>query len=59
MLGGAARGSVEGLQRVFLAWDYWELADRAGADGGVTKELEALPQSFESAEVRTALMRVP
>ncbi|KAK9909662.1 hypothetical protein WJX75_005776 [Coccomyxa subellipsoidea] len=50
MLGGAARGSIEGLQRVFLAWNYWELEERANLDGGVNKELEALPQTFESAE---------
>lgn len=56
MLGGAARGSIEGLQRVFLAWNYWELEERASLDGGVNKELEALPQTFESAEVRIALM---
>jgi len=50
----AARGSVEGLQRIFLAWNYWEMEERAALGEGVNKDLEALPQSFESAEVRAA-----
>ncbi|CAL8467911.1 g7449 [Coccomyxa elongata] len=50
MLAGAARGSVEGFQRIFLSWNYWDLEERAASNGGVNEELEDLPQSFESAE---------
>ncbi len=52
MLAGAARGSVEGFQRIFLSWNYWDLEERAASNGGVNADLEDLPQSFESAEVR-------
>lgn len=57
MLAGAARGSVEGFQRIFLSWNYWDLEERAASSGGVNEELEDLPQSFNSAEVRAISCR--
>lgn len=54
----AARGSVEGLQRIFLAWNYWEIEERAASGDGVNTDLEALPKAFESAEVRAATMGI-
>ncbi len=59
MLTGAARGSVDGFQRIFLSWNYWDLEERAASNGGVNQELENLPQSFDSVEVRTTSCSSP
>ncbi len=47
----SSKGTPEGLQRIILSWDFWEI-DRSVTNGsGVIPELEPLPQSFDSAEV--------
>ena len=58
MFAGAARGSVEGFQRIFLSWNYWDLEERAASNGGVNEELEDLPESFDSAEVKAISCRM-
>ena len=47
----SSKGTPEGLQRIILSWDFWEIDRSVTQGGGVIPELEALPQSFDSAEV--------
>ena len=47
----SSKGTPEGLQRIILSWDFWEIEDNASSGGGVIPDLEALPKSFDSAEV--------
>lgn len=47
----SSKGTPEGLQRIILSWDFWEIDRSVTHGGGVIPELEALPQSFDSAEV--------
>ncbi len=47
----SSKGTPEGLQRIILSWDFWEIEDNASYGGGVIPDLEALPKSFDSAEV--------
>ncbi|CAL5219614.1 g1484 [Coccomyxa viridis] len=46
----SSKGTPEGLQRIILSWDFWEIEDNASNGGGVIPDLEALPKSFDSAE---------
>ncbi len=55
----SSKGTPEGLQRIILSWDFWEIEDNASNGGGVIPDLEALPKSFDSAEVLLCLTCAP
>ena len=47
----SSKGTPEGLQRIILSWDFWEIDENTSNGGGVIPDLETLPRSFDSAEV--------
>ena len=47
----SAKGTPEGLQRIILSWDFWDIEESASKGGGIIPDLETLPKSFDSAEV--------
>lgn len=47
----STKGTPEGLQRIILSWDFWEIEENVASGGGVVPDLEPLPKSFDSAEV--------
>ena len=50
----SSKGTPEGLQRIILAWHFWEMEESVSEGGGVLPDLEALPRAFDSAEVDNA-----
>ncbi|CAK0762015.1 hypothetical protein CVIRNUC_002915 [Coccomyxa viridis] len=46
----SSKGTPEGLQRIILAWHFWEIEENVSEGGGVMPDLEALPRAFDSAE---------
>lgn len=53
----SSKGTPEGLQRTILSWDFWTIEENVSNGGGVIPDLEALPRSFDSAEVVCGLRR--
>ena len=39
------------LQRLLLAWDYWELAERIDSGAGAGKDVKPVPATFASEQV--------
>ena len=52
----SSKGTPEGLQRIILSWDFWDIEENAANGGGVFPDLETLPKSFDSAEVSCRLI---
>ena len=48
----SSKGTPEGLQRIILSWDFWEIEDQCLKRWwGHSPIWRALPKSFDSAEV--------